>query len=198
MLKAAVAAEGERAGCCGRAELDGIPPLRCRLLLLLLFAHLRTAAGLAHPSRRSPLFSPSLSPEQPGGSGGGRGRAGPHRPPLLLLAPRRSWFGSPSVGSSRPPGPPMAPPRCSCPGSWISRRRAMPGKAVGAAIRDPRVLAEPQDSPSPLARARFQRGCSPKGPSKTAECPKAQGRCGMLFWEKGTCCSASLRDSEHP
>lgn len=103
VLKAAGAAKGDRAGCCGRAELDGIPPPLLFFFFLLLLAHLRAAAGLAPPSRRSPLFSPCRSPEQPGGAGGGRGRAGlgwvglgwADRPFSSLRRSPRSWCGSP-------------------------------------------------------------------------------------------------------
>lgn len=143
------------------------------LLLLLLVAHLRAAAGLAPPSRRSPLFSPCRFSRAAKGAGGGRGRAGlgcaglgwagpaapspPRSPELAELVPFPRAALSPRPGAEQPPPPgtPMAPPRCSCPGSWISRRRATPGKSVGAAVPDPRCSRSPRTAPTP-PRARLR------------------------------------------
>lgn len=159
VLKAAGAAGGDRAGCCGRVELDGIPPPR-----FFPPPPLRTSeggSGAGSPFPEVAFVFLCRFPEQPGRGEAGRGRdqAGLDQPPLLLLAPpepaellRFSRGGTfrapPRPGAAQPPpDPPMAPPRCSCPGSWTSRRHATPGKAVGALVPDPRVLVKPPDSP---------------------------------------------------
>lgn len=132
VLKAAGAAGGDRAGCCGRVELDGIPP-PAFFLLLLLFAHLRAAAGLAPPSRRSPLFSCVAFPSSRGGGrreGAGTRLGWTSRP--FSSSPRRSprsCCGSPGVAlSAPPPGPGLRSRRRTPP--WHRRDVRVPGPGL--------------------------------------------------------------------
>lgn len=166
VLKAAGAAGGDRAGCCGRVELDGIPP-PIFFFLLLLFAHLRAAAGLAPPSRRSPLFSLCRFPEQPGRGEAGRGRdqAGLDQSPLLLLAPPEpaELLRFSRGGTFRAPlGPGLRSRRRTPP--WHRRNVRVPGPGLPEdALRQVKPSVRWSPTPGCLWSPRPAPGSAPAG-----------------------------------
>lgn len=145
VLKAAGEAEGDRAGCCGRAELDGIPPLPSLFSSSSSSSFLqisgRQRGWLPPPGGRLCFPGVALPSSRGGreGAGTGLGWAGPAAPsPPRPARARGVGAGSPR-GGTFPPSPSPTP--------GLSSRRPPPGTPPWH-CRDVRVPAPgfPEDA----------------------------------------------------